>query len=203
MVEYWIEKDPLAPCPLRRAPCTVCLLLFYTAFRPSSNRTNYVALRLDKNSTGGLGMQEMTSTKKTNGAPPIDRRQFLSRSFRRWSLAAVLALAAYPVLSFVTFRKTTRKEIQFGPAARLSTVNFLDGAFLVNPGEEPYALSGRCTHLGCTVHFDPVSAEFRCPCHGSRFDRSGRRVAGPATKDLARAPVAKKENGDLVVILTF
>jgi Rieske Fe-S protein len=148
-------------------------------------------------------MQEMASTKKTNGAPPIDRRQFLSRFFRRWPLAAVMGLAAYPVLSFVTFRRTTKKEISFGPAVRLSKVNFLDGAYLVNPEVEPYALSGRCTHLGCTVHFDPVSAQFKCPCHGSRFDRSGRRVAGPATKDLARAPIVKRENGDLVVILTF
>ncbi len=82
-------------------------------------------------------------------------------------------------------------------------VNFLDGAYLVNPGQEPYGLSGRCTHLGCTVHFDPVSAQFKCPCHGSRFDRSGRRVAGPATKDLERVPVVEKENGDLSVILTF
>jgi len=148
-------------------------------------------------------MREMTSTKQTDVALPTDRRQFLSRLFRRWSLAAVLGLAAYPVLSFVTFRKTTSKEILFGPAARLSTVNFLDGAFLVNPGKEPYGLSGRCTHLGCTVHFDPVSAQFKCPCHGSRFDRSGRRVAGPASKDLERAPVVQKENGDLSVILTF
>jgi Rieske Fe-S protein len=148
-------------------------------------------------------MHEMTSTKHTTGVQPTDRRQFLSGFFRKWCLAAVLALAAYPVLSFVTFRKAIRKEIPFGPAAQLSTVNFVDGAFLVNPGQEPYALSGRCTHLGCTVHFDPVSAQFKCPCHGSRYDRTGRRVAGPATKDLARAPVVKKENGDLMVILTF
>jgi nitrite reductase/ring-hydroxylating ferredoxin subunit len=148
-------------------------------------------------------MQAMASTKKTNGAPPTDRRQFLTVFFRRWSLAAVLGLAAYPVLSFVSFRKITRKEISFGPADRLATVNFLDGAYLVNPYEEPYAFSARCTHLGCTVHFDPVSAQFKCPCHGSRFDRSGSRVAGPATKDLARAPVVKKGDGDLTVILTF
>jgi cytochrome b6-f complex iron-sulfur subunit len=145
----------------------------------------------------------MRITKETNGAQPTDRRRFLSTFFSRGSMIAALGLAAYPVLSFVTFRKTTRKEILFGPAAKLSTVNFLDGAFLMHPGEEPYALSGRCTHLGCTVHFDPVSAQFKCPCHGSRFDLSGRRVAGPATRDLVRAPVVKKENGDLAVILTF
>ena len=145
----------------------------------------------------------MTPTKQTDVALPTDRRQFLSGLFRRWPLAAVLGLAAYPVLSFVTFRRTTSKEILFGPAARLSTVNFLDGAFLVNAGKEPYGLSGRCTHLGCTVHFDPVSAQFKCPCHGSRFDRSGRGGSGPAAKDLERAPVVQKENGDLSVILTF
>jgi cytochrome b6-f complex iron-sulfur subunit len=175
--------------------------LFCIFFRPSSNSTSHAALRLDKKGIGGLGMQEMASTKKKTGAPPMDRRQFLRRLFRRWPLAAALGLAAYPVLSFVSYRRTTKKEIAFGPAAHLSKVNFLDGAYLMNPEEEPYALSGRCTHLGCTVHFDPVSSQFKCPCHGSRFDRSGRRVAGPATRDLSRVPVIKKENGDLVVIL--
>jgi cytochrome b6-f complex iron-sulfur subunit len=180
---------------------TTFLLRPYTSIYFQSNKP--CDSPLDKNGTRGLRTKEMIFFKKQNGAPPMDRRQFLARFFRRTLVAAVLGLAAYPALSFVTFRKTTKKEVSFGPADRLSGVTFLDGAFLVNPGEQPYALSGRCTHLGCTVHFDPVSAQFKCPCHGSRFDLSGRRVSGPAIKDLARAPVVKKENGDLVVTLTL
>lgn len=37
-------------------------------------------------------------------------------------------------------------------------------------------LVGLCTHLGCTPLYEPKreSGGFFCPCHGSRFDLSGR-----------------------------
>jgi nitrite reductase/ring-hydroxylating ferredoxin subunit len=45
-----------------------------------------------------------------------------------------------------------------------------------------YALSGRCTHLGCSLQLQPDG--FSCPCHGARFDRQGKPVAGPAPRPL-------------------
>ena len=44
------------------------------------------------------------------------------------------------------------------------------------------ALSLVCTHLGCTVTVTPT--ELVCPCHGSRFDRTGKVLAGPAPRPL-------------------
>ncbi len=54
------------------------------------------------------------------------------------------------------------------------------------------AVSGRCTHSGCELMSDPEG--FGCPCHGSRFDRRGRRLEGPATVDLPTAAV-REEGG--------
>ena len=45
-----------------------------------------------------------------------------------------------------------------------------------------YALSGRCTHLGCSLKLQPEG--FACPCHGAHFDRLGRPVSGPAPRPL-------------------
>jgi nitrite reductase/ring-hydroxylating ferredoxin subunit len=46
--------------------------------------------------------------------------------------------------------------------------------------------SAACPHLGCIVAFDAVEKTWDCPCHGSRFDRFGRVIVGPANRDLAR-----------------
>ena len=47
-----------------------------------------------------------------------------------------------------------------------------------------YALSLICTHLGCTVVV--TEDALSCPCHGSRFDRQGKVLTGPAVKSLVK-----------------
>jgi glycine/D-amino acid oxidase-like deaminating enzyme/nitrite reductase/ring-hydroxylating ferredoxin subunit len=44
--------------------------------------------------------------------------------------------------------------------------------------------SAVCPHLGCIVRFDAIEKTWDCPCHGSRFDRYGRVIVGPANRDL-------------------
>lgn len=50
-----------------------------------------------------------------------------------------------------------------------------------------YALSLVCTHLGCTVVV--TENTLSCPCHGSRFDRQGKVLSGPADRSLLRMHV--------------
>lgn len=59
------------------------------------------------------------------------------------------------------------------------------GVFLLaRTGTEAFAaLEAVCTHEGCTIT-GADGAIYVCPCHGSRYDRSGRVVAGPARAAL-------------------
>lgn len=58
------------------------------------------------------------------------------------------------------------------------------------------AISLICTHLGCTVTVTPDGMV--CPCHGSRFDRQGKVLSGPADRPLPRLTV--EHAGDLLIV---
>jgi len=57
--------------------------------------------------------------------------------------------------------------------------------FLLRTGaDEITALDATCTHLGCRVSWDAESQELVCPCHGGRYDRTGKVTAGPPPAPL-------------------
>ncbi len=59
------------------------------------------------------------------------------------------------------------------------------------------AIEAVCTHEGCTITGADASV-YVCPCHGSRYDRSGHVLAGPAKASLRQ--YANTFAGDVVTI---
>jgi cytochrome b6-f complex iron-sulfur subunit len=60
------------------------------------------------------------------------------------------------------------------------------------------AFSLVCTHLACTVAWNPEKKNFYCPCHEGLFDAEGHVISGPPPAPLERFKVEVK--GDRVII---
>jgi cytochrome b6-f complex iron-sulfur subunit len=69
---------------------------------------------------------------------------------------------------------------------------------LVSSGEGFTDFSATCSHLGCLVNYNKEKGQFECPCHGGRYDLSGKNVAGPPPAPLTQLPV-RVEQGMLLV----
>jgi len=138
---------------------------------------------------------------------PMSRREFL---YYLWGVSMALFMAEAGG-ALVWFALPRFREGEFGgvfsvpveqvPAADADPGEFPAGRFwLVNLGEasvtdprqpQDYPMAGGvraiykvCTHLGCLYRWVPVNERFECPCHGSKFLRSGTRIDGPARRNL-------------------
>ncbi len=62
-----------------------------------------------------------------------------------------------------------------------------------------FAESAVCTHLGCITQWKPELDLIACPCHGSRFNKDGTIVHGPAPLPLPHFAVRLMPDGSLLV----
>ncbi len=123
------------------------------------------------------------------------RREFL---FYIWG-ASMLLLIGEAVAATVWYALPRFKEGTFGgvfavPAGKVPSVdappfNEASGRFWVsNANAGLTVLFGVCTHLGCLPKWVDQNNRFECPCHGSKFDRYGQWLDGPAPRNLDRFP---------------
>lgn len=117
------------------------------------------------------------------------RRQFLSRLLK--GIMAVSAVAfVYPLLRFTGF--TVKPQPRYIVIKKTIPVggSYTEHDFILFQLDQgPVAISRRCTHLGCRVHYRQELDIIECPCHQSRFTLTGERISGPAQKNLTVYPV--------------
>ncbi|HHT9119571.1 MAG TPA: ubiquinol-cytochrome c reductase iron-sulfur subunit [Candidatus Hypogeohydataceae bacterium YC41] len=71
--------------------------------------------------------------------------------------------------------------------------------FIVRMDKGVYALSAKCTHLGCQPIWYEDQQIFKCPCHGARFTKEGINFAGPAPLPLPRFYLSMSPDGHIQV----
>ena len=138
-----------------------------------------------------------------DNTPPIESNARRSLLNGLWLALSGLALAeiAWLVGSFLKPRQSADSSVQAadiidaGPVDRFapnSVTAFPPGRFYLACLEDGgfLALSRRCTHLGCTVPWDPERKQFACPCHASVFDIRGEVIQSPAPRALDRFAVS-------------
>jgi cytochrome b6-f complex iron-sulfur subunit len=61
------------------------------------------------------------------------------------------------------------------------------------------SMTAVCTHLGCTVQYEPQADRIHCSCHGGVYNAyTGANVSGPPPKPLTLYKVAVNQDGILV-----
>jgi cytochrome b6-f complex iron-sulfur subunit len=132
----------------------------------------------------------------------ISRRTFLTNLGYGAFLAASGALAA----AFARFLTPNIVMPASGPVEigrpdeyAVGSLTYIESArvYLGRDARGLFAINATCTHLGCTVSHE--DGQFKCPCHGSRFDAVGQVVIGPATRALERVQLTMSNDGHLVV----
>jgi nucleotide-binding universal stress UspA family protein/nitrite reductase/ring-hydroxylating ferredoxin subunit len=77
----------------------------------------------------------------------------------------------------------TLEDLEPGEGA-IVTVGRKKVAAYRDPSGALTTLLPKCKHLGCTVGWNHRASTWDCPCHGSRYDSSGKVIQGPAQRNL-------------------
>jgi len=159
------------------------------------------------------------STAAASGGTTQDRRSFLQKIGLVGMLAGLGGFGAQALRSLIpNVLYESPKRFKIGlPAGLADGPTFLEEKrlYVFKEGRSFYAISGACTHLGCTVKYTKlqqpkhvqtedgkkdVAFEFHCPCHGSKFYADGTNFAGPAPRPLYWYKLeVSPDDGQLVV----
>jgi cytochrome b6-f complex iron-sulfur subunit len=133
----------------------------------------------------------------------LTRREFLHYTWAS-SMALFMVGSGGATLAFLYPRF---KEGEFGGEFDMGSVDdFEVGSvtpsregkfFLVRLDDDFIALYQVCTHLGCLVR--DSGDGYSCPCHGSKFAKSGQLLASPAPRDMDQFLVEVTEDGQVIV----
>lgn len=127
------------------------------------------------------------------GTTPPSRREFLlyiwsaSLALYMVGLSGAMLWYSYPRFRAGEFGGLFSVPVGAIPPADAVPVDRPDGRFWMVSTEAGFlAIYKVCTHLGCLYKWVPTNRRFECPCHGSKFQRDGTWIEGPAPRHLDR-----------------
>jgi len=148
--------------------------------------------------------EEEKSRIQTPANASVDRRQFFVKmGIGSMSIAAAgTAVFGYQFLTpNVLYEPSPVVNMGKPESYQLDSVTLDVDAriYVIHSKDGFYSLSAVCTHLGCLTAWKPDIETVACPCHGSKFNRDGVKIAGPAPKPLPWLKMWLSDEGDLMV----
>lgn len=105
---------------------------------------------------------------------------FVATGYNKWGFTSSM-VAAEMLCDLVQEKQNEYSDI-FSPSRSI-----IHPQLAVNGAETFFNLitptAPRCPHLGCALKYNKQEHTWDCPCHGSRFEKDGKLIDGPATDD--------------------
>jgi len=146
----------------------------------------------------------VTTKPEGMAGPSIGRRDFLNEisaaALGITGLGGMVVSLRY-ISPNVLFEPPSRFRVGMPEDYPVNSVSFLreQQIYVVRTAEGFTALSAVCTHPGCITELRAADNLIACPCHGSKFNRNGVKVAGPAPQPLPHLSVQLAPDGQIVV----
>lgn len=108
---------------------------------------------------------------------------YVATGFGKWGMTLSM-VSAHILTDLICGRQSPYESLyspsrfRLRPSAPRLAVHMAESAKGLTKGFGPGVM--RCPHMGCRLTWNPAEFTWDCPCHGSRFDRLGRLITGPA-----------------------
>ena len=111
---------------------------------------------------------------------------YIMTGFNKWGITGS-SMGAVILKDLILFRHSFYEKA-FSPKRKIGWGKFLKygGKNIVSFFRSFRYSDKRCSHLHCRLRKNPISRTYDCPCHGSRFDLSGKVLIGPAKKNFKK-----------------
>ena len=146
----------------------------------------------------------MADEKKGGRGDDFSRRQFFTRlGLGSLSIAAIgTAAFSYQYLEPNVLYEPS-PVVNAGKPDRYPlnsvTLDVNNGIYIIHSEEGYFSLSAVCTHLGCLTAWKQELGIIACPCHGSKFNKEGAKIEGPAPRPLPWLRMWLSDDGNLLV----
>lgn len=134
--------------------------------------------------------------------PGVSRRDFLGVAAFGAAIVSAFATLAGMLRMFkpnVYYEESQKFKIGKAEIFPVGTIRKIDdkNLFVFSDDDGIYAITAVCQHLGCIVY--TTDWGFQCPCHGSKYDKTGNVIGGPAPRGLPWYEITQGVDGTLVV----